>query len=162
MSGPILFESDRVFVRPFRQEDTLTFLAYRQDKAIERYQGWKDYSLEDALKFVDWASKCSIASGETQLALVLKETNTMIGDIYLKFEDTHIALGYTCASSYQKKGYMSEILSVVLSQLQESYKLAIRAEIDVRNLDSIRLCERLGFKQIDVIDGYSVMERNWI
>lgn len=29
MSGPILFESDRVFVRPFRQEDTLTFLAYR-------------------------------------------------------------------------------------------------------------------------------------
>ena len=38
----------------------------------------------------------------------------------------------------------------------------MRAEIDIRNLDSIRLCERLGFKQIDVIDGYSVMERNWI
>ena len=162
MLGPILFESDRVFVRPFRQKDTLTFLAYRQDKAIERYQGWKDYSLEDALKFVDWASKCSIASGETQLALVLKETNTMIGDIYLKFEDTHIALGYTCATAFQKKGYMSEILSVVLSQLQESYKLAIRAEIDIRNLDSIRLCERLGFKQINVVDGYSVMERNGI
>ena len=162
MLGPILFESDRVFVRPFRQEDTLTFLAYRQDKAIERYQGWKDYSLEDALKFVDWASKCSIASGETQLALVLKETNTLIGDIYLKFEDTHIALGYTCASSYQKKGYMSEILSVVLSQLQESYKLPMRAEICVRNLDSIHLCERLGFKQINVVDGYSVMERNGI
>lgn len=162
MLGSILFESNRVYVRPFRQEDTLTFLAYRQDKAIERYQGWKDYSLEDALKFVDWASKCSIASGETQLALVLKETNTLIGDIYLKFEDTHIALGYTCASSYQKKGYMSEILSVVLFQLQESYKLPMRAEIDIRNLDSIRLCERLGFKQIDVIDGYGVMERNWI
>ena len=162
MLGPILFECDRVFVRPFRQEDTLTFLAYRQDKAIERYQVWKDYSLEDALKFVDWASKCSIASGETQLALVLKETNTLIGDIYLKFEDTHIALGYTCATAFQKKGYMSEILSVVLSQLQESYKLPMRAEICVRNLDSIRLCERLGFKQIDVIDGYSVMERNGI
>ena len=162
MLGPILFESDRVFVRPFRQEDTLTFLAYRQDKAIERYQGWKDYSLEDALKFVDWASKCSIASGETQLALVLKETNTMIGDIYLKFEDKHIALGYTCATAFQKKGYMSEILNVVLAHLQESYKLPMRAEIDVRNLDSIRLCERLGFKQIDVVDAYSVMERNWI
>jgi RimJ/RimL family protein N-acetyltransferase len=162
MLGPILFESDRLLVRLFRQEDTLTFLAYRQDKAIKRYQGWKDYSLEDALKFVEWASKCSIASGETQLAVVLKEINTMIGDIYLKFEDTHIALGYTCASSFQKKGYMSEILSVVLFQLQESYKLPMRAEIDVRNLDSIRLCERLGFKQIDEIDGYSVMERNGI
>ena len=162
MLGPILFESDRVFVRPFRQEDTLTFLAYRQDKAIERYQGWKDYSLEDALKFVDWASKCSIASGETQLALVLKETNTLIGDIYLKFEDTHIALGYTCATAFQKKGYMSEILNVVLAHLQESYKLPMRAEIDIRNLDSIRLCERLGFKQINVVDGYIVMERNGI
>lgn len=57
---------------------------------------------------------------------------------------------------------MSEILSVVLSQLQESYKLPMRAEIDIRNLDSIRLCERLGFKQINVVDGYIVMERNGI
>ena len=57
---------------------------------------------------------------------------------------------------------MSEILNVVLAHLQESYKLPIRAEIDTRNLDSIRLCERLGFNQIDVVDGYIVMERNGI
>ena len=57
---------------------------------------------------------------------------------------------------------MTEILGVVLSQLHESYRLPIRAEIDVHNLDSIRLCESLGFKQLNVVDGYIVMEINGI
>ncbi|HCT63040.1 MAG TPA: hypothetical protein DIC19_02970 [Erysipelotrichaceae bacterium] len=160
MLGPILFESDRIIVRPFHQEDILTFLAYRQDKDIERYQGWKDYSLKYAQDFVEWACKSSISAGKTQLALVLKETNTMFGDIYLNFEKTHIDLGYTCAIAYQKKGYMTEILNVVLSQLYQDLHLTIRTEIDVRNTDSIRLCERLEFKQIDLVDGFVVMERN--
>lgn len=157
---PILFESDRILVRPFRQADTLAFLAYRQDKKVSLYQGWQDYSLKDAQDFVEWASKTSIASGKTQCALVLKESNALMGDIYLNFEDSHIDIGYTCATSYQKKGYMTEILSVVLAQLQQTYNLRIRAEIDARNTDSIRLRERLGFKQIDFVDDYIIMERS--
>lgn len=154
-----LFESERILVRPFIKEDIMPFLAYRQDKDVERYQGWKDYSLKDAQEFVEWAMSSTVGSGKTQLALVLKESNTMIGDIYLCFEETHINLGYTCASEHQKKGYMSEILSVVLSQLLDTYKRCIRTEIDVRNIDSIRLCERLGFKLIKVVDGDVLMER---
>lgn len=160
MLEPTLFESERLYVRPFRQEDTLTFLAYRQDKAIERYQGWKDYRLQDAEAFVEWARNSTIGSGKTQLALVLKETNAMIGDIYLNFEASHIDIGFTCASAHQKYGYMTEMLSVVLPQLQQNYPLNIRAEIDLRNIDSIRLCERLGFKRIEVIEDYVVMERS--
>lgn len=160
MIEPILFESERIYVRPFCQEDTLVFLAYRQDKEIEQYQGWKDYSLKDAQDFVEWARNSSIDSGKTQLALVLKESNIMFGDIYLSFEETHIDLGYTCASVFQKKGYMTEILSVVLPQLLQTYKRCIRTEIDVRNTDSIRLCERLGFRHIDVVEGYVLMERS--
>ena len=98
-------------------------------------------------------------AGKTQLALVLKETNTLIGDIYLNFEKTHIDLGYTCATAYQKKGYITEILNVVLSQLYQDHHLTIRVEIDARNTDSIRLCERLEFKRMDLVDGFVVMER---
>ena len=159
MLESILFESERVIVRSFCQDDILIFLAYRQDKEVERYQGWKDYSLKEAQDFVEWAGKSSIASGKTQLALVLKESNTMFGDIYLSFEETHIDLGYTCASAFQKKGYMTEILNVVLPQLLQTYKKCIRTEIDVRNTESIRLCERLGFRHVEVVDAYLTMEK---
>lgn len=162
MKEPVLFESERVYVRPFCQEDTLIFLAYRQDKEIERYQGWKDYSLKDAQDFVEWAMNSSIDSGKTQLALVLKESDRMFGDIYLSFEETHIDLGYTCASAFQKKGYMTEILSVVLPQLLQTYKRCIRTEIDVRNTTSIRLCERLRFRHVDVVEAYVLMERTGV
>lgn len=159
MLESILFESERVIVRSFCQDDILIFLAYRQDKEVERYQGWKDYSLKEAQDFVEWARNSSIASEKTQLALVLKESNTMFGDIYLSFEETHIDLGYTCASSFQKKGYMTEILNVVLPQLLQTHKKCIRTEIDVRNTESIRLCERLGFRHVEVVDSYLTMEK---
>lgn len=156
---PILFESERCFLRPFEHDDVTIFLAYRQDKEVERYQGWKDYTLEKALNFVAWAQASSLQSGKTQLALVLKETQTMMGDIYLNIESDHIDLGYTLARAYQKKGYMTEMLEVLIPELFKRYALPIRCDVDPHNEASLRLCERLGFIKLSYEDDSIILEK---
>lgn len=155
---PILFESERCYLRPFEKEDVTIFLAYRQDKEVERYQGWKDYTLEKALDFVAWAQASSLQSGKTQLALVLKETQAMMGDIYLNIEADHIDLGYTLARAYQKKGYMTEMLEVLIPELFKRYALPIRCDVDPHNEASLRLCERLGFIKLSYEDDSIILE----
>ena len=45
-------ESRRLVLRRFADSDTEPFLAYRSDPETRRYQGWGEYTLEDAVRFV--------------------------------------------------------------------------------------------------------------
>lgn len=155
----ILFESERCYLRPFQTEDLEIFLAYRQDKEVERYQGWKDYTLDEAQQFIEWATQSSLESGKTQWALILKETEAMMGDIYLNIESTHLDLGFTLAVAYQKKGYMTEILSILIPALLKRYSLPIRCDVNPHNKASLQLCERLGMRVLSYEDDSIILEK---
>lgn len=74
----------------------------------------------------------------------------MIGDIGIHFlADPHqVEIGFTFAPTFQRKGYALEAVSRVLDYLfLELKKQKIIAFVDPKNIKSIRLLEKLGFKK---------------
>lgn len=78
-------ESRRLVLRRFADSDTEPFLAYRSDPETRRYQGWGEYTLEDAVRFVAGlrALHPDTPGRGFQFAIELNVNHEMIGDVYL-------------------------------------------------------------------------------
>ena len=67
-------------------------------------------------------------------------------------------LGYVFASAYWGKGYASECLRGLLDTIAQVYVFSeVKAEMDSKNLRSQRLISSLGFKQVGIINGGSII-----
>lgn len=142
------FTSPRCVVRPFQDADILSFLTYRCDPAVARYQGWKDYNCAKALAFVDWAKSRTLQNDSLQMAIELTSTGEHIGDVYLAFEDDATQVGYTLSTDHQHQGYMTEVLNSLIPWVKALKHKPIQAELDPLNAASEQLLKRCGFKEI--------------
>jgi RimJ/RimL family protein N-acetyltransferase len=48
--------SARLVLRRFRAADIETFVAYRADSSIARFQSWENFTLDDGRAFYGWVS----------------------------------------------------------------------------------------------------------
>jgi RimJ/RimL family protein N-acetyltransferase len=152
MSFPL--ETDRLFIRPFRDSDLASFLAYRDDPEVAKYQGWSvPYTLEQGQCFIDFMKNADPGQvGEWyQAAIELKDEGEMIGDVahfLMKNDPQQAYLGYTIARSYWGRGLATEAMLRLLAYLFDELELhRVVAETDVENASSIHLLERLGFRR---------------
>ena len=75
--------TERLSLRPFRVDDLATFVAYRSDPEVARYQSWDStYSMANAESFL--RSQRNVVFGQPgdwlQLAIVDRATGTVCGD----------------------------------------------------------------------------------
>lgn len=149
----IVLETPRLIIRPFRDSDFESFLAYRNDPDVARYQGWNvPYPRESALEFIAEMKIRQFIPGEwLQLALELRETGETIGDVAIhcmKSDPRQAYLGYSLAHTHWGQGYASETIRAVLNLLFGELNLhRVVAECDVENAASWRLLERIGFRR---------------
>ena len=62
----IYFETERLVIRKFRLSDLPTFLTYRNDTHVARYQTWKTPLLEkEAIEFINSQILSEIGIGDT-------------------------------------------------------------------------------------------------
>lgn len=185
----LLFHTQRLILRPFSVSDLETFLAYRNDPEVFRFQGWKTpFGRQDGIMFIEkMAEVVPGTPGEwMQLALEPKEganqTNgQIIGDVafHITRSNPRMAyLGYTLAHCAWGKGYAREAVSRLLDYLFRELNLhRIVADCDIENTASIRLLEHLGFRrEAHFIDSfwiareeawgseylYALLEREWL
>jgi RimJ/RimL family protein N-acetyltransferase len=132
--------------------DLESFLDYRNDPDVSRYQGWlANLSAEQAKEFIELQSKriLGITDKWVQIALEEKNTGKHIGDcaIYLK-KDYQAEFGITLSQPYQGKGFAMEAVSalfeVAFSQLEVH---RITGIVDVDNVASINLMDALGLRR---------------
>ena len=140
----IIFQTPRCIIRAFRAEDISDFMIYRNDMEWMKYQGFKGLTreaYEKALLFPD------SSGGERQLAIVSRQTNRVIGDLYLKQEEKKGScwIGYTIAPQYARQGYAYEVLSSLLCYLEEQGISLIKAAVEEGNEPSLALLKKLGF-----------------
>lgn len=177
----MLLETERLLLRPFQPSDLDSFVAYRSDPEVARYQGWDaPYSAEKAAAFI---TKMQKASPETsgdwyQFAVELRQNNAMIGDcaFHTLAEDKRQAeIGFSFARSYQGVGYATESIERLLVYLFRDLALhRVTAICDVENTASARLMARVGMRReghfIDNIwfKGdwgseylYAILQREW-
>lgn len=146
-------ETERLFLRQFRDSDLEFFLEYRNDPEVAKYQGWDvPYAREKAIKFVEhMKSAVPMQSQWLQVAVELKSTQQMIGDVafFIKRDDERQAIiGYSLARPFWGKGYAYDAVSCLLAFLFHDLDLhRVIAECDVENIHSWRLLEKIGFRR---------------
>lgn len=138
----MLFETKRTYVRSFIEEDLDAFMIYRNDMEWMKYQGFKGLS-KDAyrqalIKDLDFEKG-------SQLAIIHKETNLLLGDLYLLIENKSAWIGYSISPQYAKKGYAFEVVTEMVNWLIEKH-LTVYAGVLKENLSSIALLKKLGFE----------------
>jgi RimJ/RimL family protein N-acetyltransferase len=144
----------RLSIEPLTTADLATFIEYRQDPEIARYQSWDtSYSMAQALELIE--SQAAVVLPEKgdwlQLAVHDQKTKELIGDlaIHAVAEQEHcFELGFTLARTHQKKGFAKEATTKLLEHLaSEAGAKKFIATPDARNKASIGLLLALGFSQ---------------
>ena len=147
-------ESPRLILRSFQDSDLESFLAYRNDPEVAKYQSWNvPYPRENGIQFVDLMKMISPTSqGEWyQVAVELKSTGEMIGDVAfctLLYDQQQALVGYSLARPFWHQGFAFEAVGCLLKYLFEERGLhRVIAECDVENIASWKLLEKLGFRR---------------
>ena len=166
---PFELTTERLIIRRFQDSDLESFFAYRNDPEVEKYQGWGlPYTRESATAFVDAMKSIQLAAHgkRCQVAIELKATHEMIGDIFFAVlqEELRLArIGYSLARVHWKHGYATEAVGRMLEFLFGDLCLhRVAADCDSENIASVRLLERLGFRREGhFIESFPLGDNRW-
>jgi RimJ/RimL family protein N-acetyltransferase len=145
--------SARLVLRRFRAADIETFVRYRADPAIARFQSWENFTEADGQAFfASMSRQHPDTPGEWfQFAIELAAAGKMVGDCALHAladSPREVEIGFTIAPAHHGKGYATEAVACLIDYafgpLAKSRVIAIT---DVRNAASITVLERLGFER---------------
>ncbi|MEO0313256.1 MAG: hypothetical protein RL140_486 [Actinomycetota bacterium] len=177
----MLLETKRLILRPLEHGDVDDILPYHSDPESVRYIPW---NVRDRAFVIDWLTRAvnyssfKPAEPGLLLALVEKASGRVIGQLNSKWIDepnNTADIGYISHPDYRGQGFVNEALAALISHLFEVEKVhRIVADIDVRNADSVRVVERLGFRreatfvENDYLKGewcsmhlYALLSREW-
>lgn len=147
-----MIETERLILRPWREEDVEALYKYACDPDIGPIAGWAPHtSLENSLEII----RTVFATPETY-AVVLKETDEPIGSCAIMFSNSlHTAemnqseaeIGYWIGKSYWGQGIIPEAVRALLSRSFDELGLAaVWCGYYDGNIKSKRVCEKCGFK----------------
>ncbi len=146
-----MIETERLVLRPFRESDAEDVLAYLRSPAVHCFSCMKLDSLEAAR---DEMKKR--AADDLYLAIVLKESGKVIGEIFGHPEGTALedevqdtfSPCWMLNLNYAGKGYAYEAARAYFDFLfREKGIRRIYAYTEDYNIPSQRLCERLGMRR---------------
>lgn len=126
--------------------------AYRSNAQANQYQAWVPKSMEEVEVFIKKQPQAfNLPHTWFQLAIVYQESERMIGDLGVHFigsQNKQVEIGFTLDKDYQGQGYATEAVTRLIDYLfGELGKHRITASIDPKNLSSITLVERLGWRK---------------
>jgi RimJ/RimL family protein N-acetyltransferase len=153
VSAPLELTTPRLVLRRLRAGDAAAIAAYRSRPEVARFQLWETFELTDAIQLIaDQAAVVPDTPGTwLQLALVLRESDTVIGDCGIHFradDPRQVELGITLDPAYQRRGLAAEALRGVLAYVFDSLgKHRVTAVTDAENHAAAGLFRRLGFRQ---------------
>lgn len=149
----IFLETQRLILRNVCPKDTEIMYDYRNSDICARYQRGqtKDYAgIADLVK----KRKDDVISLEAPflIAVALKRTDEMIGEIVVMPEDGTVSLGYTFSNRHHRKGYAFESLSALIRMLHERYPgWDFISFTDPENIPSMGLLQKLGYQNMGYI-----------
>ena len=149
----VLIETERLILRNIDLKDTDTFLGYRNDPFVAKYQSWEP--ILNRKQVSDFISELQIHKiGEpgkwNQIVWILKKNMVHIGDCALKVQDDNrqAELGFTLSRQYQGKGYAYEATGALINYAFEELSLhRIFSITDCKNISAIKLLKSLGMRQ---------------
>lgn len=143
-----MIETDRCILRSFEEKDLDSFMIYRNNEEWMKHQSFKNLTKDEYREAL--LVPLNVENG-IQLAIVHNTTDNLLGDLYLVKKEKTITIGYTIDPVHSRKGYISEVLKVLLPKLKAEYSgCEIIAMTEKENIPSKNLLLKLGF----VYDGW--------
>lgn len=153
MTEDLKINTDRLFLRPINLDNVEEIFKYRSDAVSNKYQSWIPETTNDVSDFINDRVSAIIDLFDTwyQFVIIKKDDLKLIGDIGIHFLDKNekqVEIGITLDKNFQGKGYATEALKQVIKYLfTDLKKHRITVSLDPRNVKSMNLIERLGFRK---------------
>ncbi len=150
MSYPLMTE--RLSIQPLSLTDLDSFVAYRQNPEIARYQSWEpSYSKAQAKELIDSQDGVLLPGKDQWLQLAIHDQTSkeLVGDLAIhaiEADNSIFEIGFTIASEHQGKGLATEAAQKLLAHLELQGATKFFAYTDSRNTPSIKLLTVLGFE----------------
>lgn len=146
-------EGSRILIRQLQASDIEDFFEYRSDPEVCKYQNFMVRSKEETEAFINVQKERELGfPGDwLQIAIEHKQDEKLIGDCAILFREDEpriVELGYTVNPNYQRKGYATEAVRLLMKTIFKDKDVhKVIANVDVRNPSSARVLEKIGFKQ---------------
>ena len=146
----IFLETDRLILRNIMTDDAPVMFDYRNNEVCARYQRGQTRDYEGITNLIERNKDKMISTdGNFIVAVVLKQSNEMIGEIVVMPNDGAFTLGYTFSYRHHRKGYAYEALSAFTEILHERFpEWEFICFTDPENNASIALLKKLGYEDL--------------
>ena len=140
----ITINTPRLTLRSFETRDAADLLAYLSQPIPSCFAGDKITSIDEA--------RAKIAKRQKDgdyIAVCLNDADRVIGEIFfVKEEPDTYSVGWNFNEQFHGKGYASESAHAFIDFLfHKANARRVYAYVEVDNMASQKLCERLGFRQ---------------
>ena len=145
-------ETDRLVIRPMTAADVPALREWMPDKSLYTYWGKGPSKAEKNPELM--FEKEAKPTKSFHLGIEEKESGNVIGDlwVYLIEKDRMTSVGIRLSSKSQGKGYGTEALAATVEFCFTKTELKrLWAEVDVRNVASVRILEKCGFTREGMI-----------
>lgn len=148
-----VIETDRLILRPFRQDDLPHIQRYATRSAFYRYITIEEQTPHTVAAFFEKRMAEQEVDDRTHrtFAVEFKDVGHIVGAVSFsvaKGDDRSGSLGYSLDSDYQGRGLMTEAVHAVLTYGFTTLGIhRIWATADVENTASWRLMERVGMQR---------------
>ena len=116
----ISIDTKRLHLRNVLQNDVDVIFDYRNNEICARYQRGQVKDYEGIVSLIERRRNDEISIDfPCMIAVALKDTNEMIGEIVVMPKDHTFSLGYTFSYKYHRQGYAFEALTVLTEHLHK-------------------------------------------
>ena len=146
-------ETNRLILRNVAAKDADIMYDYRNNEICARYQRGQTKDYNGIVALVE-RRKNDVMSVDApfMVAVALKDTDEMVGEIVVMPKDGTISLGYTFSYKHHRKGYAFESLSALINLLHEQYsEWDFISFTEPENEPSMALLKKLRYKDMGYI-----------
>ncbi len=149
----IFVELDRLILRNVAPKDADIMYDYRNNEICARYQRGQTKDYAGIVDLVERRKNDVMSVNEPfMIAVALKDTDELVGEIVVMPNEGTISLGYTFSYKHHRKGYAFESLRALLDLLHGKYPAwDFISFTESENEPSIALLKKLGYKDMGYI-----------
>ena len=146
----IFLETDRLRLRNVAVKDADIMYDYRNNEICARYQRGQTKDHEGIVALAERRKDDAMSvDAPFMIAVALKDTDELIGEIVVMPEDGTISLGYTFSYKYHRQGYAFEALTALINMLHARYpEWDFISFTEPKNEASMALLKKLGYKDL--------------
>ncbi|RRD94542.1 N-acetyltransferase [Clostridiales bacterium COT073_COT-073] len=161
----IFLETDRLRLRNVEEKDIEIMFDYRNNELCARYQRGQTKDREGLKKLIDERKNGRISLQDAFiLAIALKATDEMVGEVVVMPKGKTISMGYTISYKYHRRGYAFEMLSALTELLHQQFPAQeFICLVEPENTASIELLKKLGYQDMGYVEKIdSQMFGKWV